>query len=922
MSFLQGKLGKTLGVEATETAATLGQVALAAAPAAAAMVALEIVSGVLMKNFQKIGEAFSKMFSAIGKAAKRDQETQSRNFELAQQRITADINEIVKKPFEILEKAAQTIYDAWDSNLRLINQTQGYNKADLQDLMSAFAQRLRDEGLSSVVAGTDVVSALTKVLESGLSGKIAEEFAYQAVKLNAAIPTQDFFGFAATYSSIAANAVKDGKSQSEAITEANRSLYEFSNNVLYASRELAGGFTTGLRDAQTLYEESVKIVQASRTGDINKVSGVLTSVSAIVGAIAPDLASSITDAVYKAATGGNSSDIVALRSLAGINASNTEFLRALATDPQKVFSNLFENLARMFNDSSDAYMEKAEAYGSLFGLSAEAFQRVDFNYLAKAISEMDINSASLNKNLALLESGQSTQTAEQMKIAQINQYMIEEGLAYVLDNEAARAIQQHMWDEQRDRALMEAEYGVNLVGDTKSALLDIANAVSNILNLLNPANWFKRINNAIESKNEFKALEQDVQQILELGKVGQGNQRDLYNLVTRNADLKLTQSLVEMLGGTSAYEDVNSRRLSRNKFFNSINAISLNSSMMGRPILYQTGSAADWISGVSSAYSGASSLTAANSPTSRYSWGTVGKSENTIVSGMLSALNSSGTGRVASNLSNIVKSSSTVVSNVVSRMLDTIDEYAGKGKTYEDWMKSGRFRSEEAFESALTDAGYSEAELKRYFENKETEAGMQQKIEDAELEKRFRESGIKYWDETFPSYQEALTLQLTENFDKIHQWNETYLASFLDHTSYFKQAFVEEAFKGMWIADAFTPMFKAMQSWWKTYSDYYIEHKIYVNEGSGSQRGTLLTSRLQAVQNAEKGERGDVINALANYLTANSWDLKDFQDPQIQANALLSQILIVLNAIMKQNSQVSAGDIPDSLAKKLLMGLI
>ncbi|MCU6720651.1 hypothetical protein OCV67_12045 [Porcipelethomonas ammoniilytica] len=47
----------------------------------------------------------------------------------------------------------------------------------------------------------------------------------------------------------------------------------------------------------------------------------------------------MTDAIYKAATGGNSSKIVVLRSLAGINASNTEFLKQLANDPQKVFAN-------------------------------------------------------------------------------------------------------------------------------------------------------------------------------------------------------------------------------------------------------------------------------------------------------------------------------------------------------------------------------------------------------------------------------------------------------------------------------------------------------------------------------------------------------------------------------------------------------
>ena len=84
----------------------------------------------------------------------------------------------------------------------------------------------------------------------------------------------------------------------------------------------------------------------------------------------------------KAATGGNASDIVALRSLAGINASNTEFLRAFAQDPQKIFSELFTNLSKLQNMSQDAYMEVAEGLSSIFGLSMDSFARVDFAYLA------------------------------------------------------------------------------------------------------------------------------------------------------------------------------------------------------------------------------------------------------------------------------------------------------------------------------------------------------------------------------------------------------------------------------------------------------------------------------------------------------------------------------------------------------------
>ena len=145
-------------------------------------------------------------------------------------------------------------------------------------------------------------------------------------------PTEDFFQYSSTYASLAANAIKNGKSETEAISYATSELENFASNLLYSSRQLAGGFSTGLKNASSLFEEAVKITTAAKQGDAGQLSSVLTAVSAVTGAIAPDLASSMTDAIVKAATGGNSSQIVALRSLAGINAGNTEFLKALVNN--------------------------------------------------------------------------------------------------------------------------------------------------------------------------------------------------------------------------------------------------------------------------------------------------------------------------------------------------------------------------------------------------------------------------------------------------------------------------------------------------------------------------------------------------------------------------------------------------------------
>ena len=364
--------------------------------AVAALIAIEVISDVIMselgdlfESFNKFGEDWGKFNQGLKDAGRRDLSSRERLTKLGNERLAADIESIVKKPYEILEKAADTMVEVWTSSLQTINQTQGYSKAELQDLISSYSLRLQSEGLSDVVSAADFTSNLKKVLESGLSGQAAEEFSYLATKLNAAIPTQDFFNYSSTYASLAANAIRNGQSEAEAIEYANAQLETFASNVLYASRQISGGFSTGLQNASDLFQKAAEIAVASRTDDSSQIAGVLTSVSAITGAIAPDLASSMIDAIYNAAVGGNTSQIVALRSLAGINASNTEFLQQFVENPQKVFSDLFTKLAELQHMSEANYMEVAEGLSNVFGIDKANFQRVDFSYLDRKSTRLN-----------------------------------------------------------------------------------------------------------------------------------------------------------------------------------------------------------------------------------------------------------------------------------------------------------------------------------------------------------------------------------------------------------------------------------------------------------------------------------------------------------------------------------------------------
>ena len=860
-------------MSSSAAAATSGIASMAAAAGhyavviAAALVAIELFSEALGPAI----EGAKKFGKALKDSAKRDQASEDRRAQLSKERLEADVKTIIEQPFRILEDAAQKVYDAWDANLRTINQTQGYTKSDLQDLMASYAERLRQEGLAKYVSGSDITSNLTKVLESGLSGKVAEEFAYLATKLNAAIPTEDFFQYSSTYASLAANAIKNGKSETEAISYATSELENFASNLLYSSRQLAGGFSTGLKNASSLFEEAVKITTAAKQGDAGQLSSVLTAVSAVTGAIAPDLASSMTDAIVKAATGGNSSQIVALRSLAGINAGNTEFLKALVNNPQQVFSTLFTNLAKMQNMSNDNFMEVAEGLSDVFGVSMDAFARVDFNYLAKAITNMNTSNASLNENISNLKSGQSTTNADILKNQQINQYMIENGLSLVMDNEAARAIQQHMWDEQIAQQLQETTYGVEIQGAALEFLAGIKNTIKNIMNILNPVRWLiTTVSNAAQSTAEGKALKNDVAKVLALGKVGQGNAKSFYNLTTRGKELNLTPNLVQLLGGESSYYtaqavgriayaigDLTSAILSPGAYLSQLATQGIASFLLSRtdsknPNKYGVG-------GKSSSYG----------PSSNYQWGTVGKSQGYGLKVKNTAMSVSSGSSTVSNEQSAEERNKQILQSNFDRMMKTIDSFVDQGKTYVEWAATARNFGISDYQKALDTLGYSESDLQGYFEAKEGVKGGQEQARKAKKEETFWDKGLEYFD-TFSLNSDS---QMQSMIDLTTAGNDL-IAKILEKNTEFKQAF----------------------------DDYFVNHILY----SKSYDHAAVTK----IQNDEKYKSSDAIYALADALTAAT----DLTDPTLQTNAILSQILIVVQSIMQQNNTSGRLTLPDAIA--------
>lgn len=851
---------------------TAPQLALLAAGAA-------IVAYGLIKSLGPAIEGTKQLFEEMKKSGNRYQESRKKNLEEEEKRLLADVNVMVEKPFEILTEAAEAWYKTWDENLRTINATQGYNKDDLYSLMGTYADRLRSEGLTGVVSSADISSNLAKVLESGLSGEVAEEFAYIATILESAVPTQDWFSYGETYASIAANAIKDGQSQSAAIQYANEQMELFASNVLYASRQLSGGFSSGLKDAQSLFEASNNIAVASKSGNVATISGVLTSVSAVVGAIAPDLASGLVDAVVSAATGGNSSEIVALRSLAGVNASNTEFLKLLAQNPQGIFEELFKNLAKMQNMSNDNYMEVAEGLAEVFGISMDAFARIDFNYLADAISQMSVNNSSLKENIELLASGETTTNAELLRYQQINQYMLDEGLSYVMDNEAARAIQENMWAEQRAREMMEAEYAVNLQGSALTFLEGLSQTVQNILDFLNPLSFLKKITNLLVTAQQADAQRDDLRQLLELGKVGSGNAQALYNLTTTGQDLHLTKSLNSLMGGYSKYEALD-------EILDTYNTLT---NFTGRVDLQEAGKSFVKSLAQSTLLSGTSSTFWTGGAKSKYSWDTVSKSASNFLSSTSFA---SGQLTVAAQTLSASAATQAQSNSRMQEFIDSMEQAAIDGKTYSQWKSSASSYGIKDVEAALDEYGLTEQELKNQFSAYETQQGAIAASLRNKQEEAFWEAGQSFWtyhrDEWGKTVVERLDTQIVNQ--EVQIGHQVSMLGKLDSLYTLQDAFFKKFFI-KWEAE------------FETHSNY---------------NSNLSLKDVQEIQSAEKDDSKDAILALAKAITDTSIDLKD---PQAQTNALLAKILLVAEAIMQQNNQGSAGASLATTLQGLSLGL-
>ena len=388
--------------------------------------------------------------------------------------------------------------------------------------------------------------------------------------------------------------------------------------------------------------------------------------------------------------------------------------------------------------------------------------------------------------------------------------------------------------------------------------------VDNIIGLINPYSWMKKSANLFGTAVESVAQEADIRQLLELGKVGNGNAESLYQLTTRGVNLNLTPDLITLMGGVSAYGITSSARNIVTSILEPHNSL-LDSYKKGIGAIQ-----------AASQYLTTWSLSDSMPSRSTYSWGTLGKSAASVLqSSLLNSADASVVSPYSSSLSSTEDAALAALQKNFSRMID--ESYIGRfledENGYYSWKNTAGQFGISNFEESIEKLGYTENDLMNYFQAQQTSA----------YQKKEQERLVK--EEEFWAVSQEMQTTIRDNtvviIDLFTLAND-YLLVLRDD-------------------------FKAFYADWVS---YFIDAEVYRNK--------FTASDVSKIESAEKDDSKKAIYSLAEVLTSKNDELLD---PTLQTNALLAQILLVVQSIMNQNNTGNTSTILDTM-NALATGLI
>lgn len=834
-----------------------------------AVALIDAVLGDVFAAFNKFGDRLDDIGEKFDNITNKSDKAAWANLTAQEKRFQQDVESYIEYPFEILKESAEEVRDTWSDVISTINQTQNYTKSDLQDLMSAYSARLQEEGLSSSIGSTDITSKLQSILDAGLSGDVAEEFAYISTVLENAVPTENWDSYAQSYASMVSTFVSNGYSQSAALSAANEQLKTFASNILNA-KEVSDGLTTSLTGVSELFDNIVQITQTAGGTDTSNVSSALSIVQAIAGQVSSSVGNDLVSQIVQAAVGGNSDELVALRSMAGTGAANTAFLKSLYNNPNSVLATLFENLSAMIDKEKDNYMEVAYSLADTFGISADALVRVDWDKLVSELRSNSSSTSNITSSIALLASGESTTNAESQKLAQINEYLLDQGLSYIIDNDAAWEVQQHLWEQEIAEQITESTFAVDLQGSGLELLQSIKSLAYDILKAMPVVGWVISATEIADTASDLAGYTSDIAEMIDAGKVGSGNSSQYHDLTTYDVG-----SLIKE---------------------------------------YDSKSTIDLFKGN---YNSASGSWSSNSSSGKYSWSDSGKS-------LLDSLDNytkTSSGSTSDTTNTISSTISSNTTDAFNSWLSSMETSAKNGTSYTDWYASSKDYGFSDISSAMSDYGYSNTDLQDQYLSYQVDAGVEQQQERYAREDAFWLAATTWYNETYPTDRDAWLIKYDETWTA---WNEKFDLAVLNWTTLYTetmtsfQEHLDEKYsdwmenyleqedlthtKQQYLNKSFTENF--VNDFLYEWKDYYIgEHTHYV-EGTGYEQslGTI---------NKEKTDTGEAVLALANQLMEN---YEDLADPQVQTNLLLAKIVELLQAIFNAQTSGSGLTLPTALS--------
>ena len=324
-------------------------------------------------------------------------------------------------------------------------------------------------------------------------------------------------------------------------------------------------------------------------------------------------------------------------------------------------------------------------------------------------------------------------------------------------------------------------------------------------------------------------------------------------------------------------------------------------------------------------------------PRSKYKWNVVSKSASSRAADVLSALGQGGSAAMAgiqSGTSASAAAQSAVTANIEKMLSDEyLKNYIGQA-SYEDWAASASKFGISNFASALEAAGYSEADIRQFFKDKETEKGAEEQNEIRKHEKLFRDTGITFWDTNFwEKYQTPEFEKIDAIYEALTNFNQDVNDNYADLTATYLSPW------NLWRVDpelGWVYHTTTLDSLYTTSGNILTGMKelakVFIDSGDTRLVAKIkksivdgLAERLKSaykqaygdgedfnivaqVQAQSQKENSNALQALTDVLTTQLEAAPN--DPALQTNAILAEILKQLQYL---NASTNSGGLPNTL---------